>query len=142
MAHDIPSFLREIDKIGQLKRIEAPVSLDLEITEIADRVIKRAGPALLFNNVRQTPDVPVAIGLYGSHERLALGLHDTPENIAGRITDLISTRPPQLAGWHGENGFANAADDFQSGRQARQKRPGQRSDYEGRRSGFEQNPGF
>ncbi len=94
MAHDIPSFLREIEKINQLKKIDAPVSLDLEISEIADRVIKKAGPALLFQNVKENPDVPVAIGLYGSHERLALALHDKPENIAGRITELIGTRPP------------------------------------------------
>ena len=94
MAHDIPSFLREIEKINQLQKIDAPVSLDLEISEIADRVIKKAGPALLFQNVKENPKVPVAIGLYGSHERLALALHDKPENIAGRITDLIGTRPP------------------------------------------------
>ncbi len=94
MPHDIPSFLRAVEKIGQLKRISHPVSTKLEITEIADRVIKAAGPALLFENVRETPDVPVAIGLFGSHERTALALHDSPENIAKRITELTQTRPP------------------------------------------------
>jgi 4-hydroxy-3-polyprenylbenzoate decarboxylase len=94
MAHDLPSFLREIEKLGQLKRIAHPVSAKLEIAEIADRVIKQAGPALLFENVRETPQVPVAIGLFGSHERLKLALHDAPENIAARIEDLIQTRPP------------------------------------------------
>ncbi len=94
MPHDIPSFLRAIEKIDQLKRISHPVSAKLEITEIADRVIKAAGPALLFENVRETPDVPVAIGLFGSHERTALALHDSPQNIASRITELTQTRPP------------------------------------------------
>ena len=94
MAHDITSFLREIEKLGELRRIAQPISKKLEITEIADRVIKCAGPALLFENVVENPDVPVAIGLFGSHTRLELALHDKPENIAARIGELIQTRPP------------------------------------------------
>ncbi len=93
MPHDLPSFLRELEKSGELKRISHPVSKNLEITEIADRVVKRAGPALLFENVVENPQIPVAIGLYGSDSRLALALHDSPQNIAGRIENLIQTRP-------------------------------------------------
>lgn len=93
MAHDLPSFLSELDRTGELVRVREAVSKQLEITEIADRMIKKAGPALLFENVRENPDVPVAIGLYGSHSRLARALHDTPENIASRIETLIQTRP-------------------------------------------------
>lgn len=94
-AYDLPSFLHELERRQQLKRITHPLSTKLEIAEIADRVIKRAGPALLFENVKETPDVPLAIGLYGSHERLALALHDAPQNIAGRIESLIKTTPPE-----------------------------------------------
>ena len=93
-VNDMPSFLRELERAGLLKRIQHPVSAQLEIAEIADRVIKRAGPALLFENVIETPNVPVAIGLYGSHERMALALHDSPQNIAKRIEELIQTQPP------------------------------------------------
>lgn len=93
MAHDITSFLAAAHKIGQLKRIALPVSKHLEITEISDRVVKAAGPALLFENVKENPGVPVAIGLFGSHERTALALHDTPQNIATRIEGLIQMRP-------------------------------------------------
>jgi len=92
---NLQQFLSELEKQGHLKRIAHPVSASLEITEIADRVIKRAGPALLFENVIETPGVPVAIGLYGSHERMALALHDSPENIAARIDSLIKTVPPE-----------------------------------------------
>jgi 4-hydroxy-3-polyprenylbenzoate decarboxylase len=95
MAHDLRSFLQEVEKLGQLKRISHPVSTRLEITEIADRVVKAGGPALLFENVKETPGVPVAIGLFGSHERMALALHAKPEDIAARIEGLIQTRPPQ-----------------------------------------------
>jgi 4-hydroxy-3-polyprenylbenzoate decarboxylase len=95
MANDLCSFIQEIEKHKQLRRISVPVSAKLEITEIADRVIKQAGPALLFENVKETPSVPVAIGLYGSHERMALALHDSPQNIATRIEGLIKTQPPE-----------------------------------------------
>ena len=94
MPSNLSDFIRKLERDGQLKRIRHPVSTRLEITEIADRVIKTGGPALLFDKVCETPDVPVAIGLYGSHERLALALHDTPQNIAARIAELIDIAPP------------------------------------------------
>ncbi len=93
-AYDLPAFVQELERHNQLKRVRHPLSAKLEITEIADRVVKQAGPALLFENVKEAPDVPVAIGLFGSHERMALALHDSPENIAARIEDLIKTTPP------------------------------------------------
>ena len=94
-THDLSSFVAQLEKSRQLVRVSQPISTHLEITEIADRMIKKAGPALLFDRVRETPDVPVAIGLYGSHERLALALHDSPQNIAERIQGLIQTVPPE-----------------------------------------------
>jgi 4-hydroxy-3-polyprenylbenzoate decarboxylase len=92
---DLRGFITELERRNQLKRIKYPVSTKLEIAEIADRVVKRTGPALLFENVKETPQVPVAIGLYGSHERMALALHDKPQNIAERIEGLIKTVPPE-----------------------------------------------
>ena len=63
--HDLREFIRELEKSNQLVRIKASVSRDLEITEIADRVMK--GPsagnkALLFESVEGF-DMPVAINL-------------------------------------------------------------------------------
>ncbi|MDF2441337.1 MAG: 4-hydroxy-3-polyprenylbenzoate decarboxylase [Abditibacteriota bacterium] len=95
MAYDLPQFVRELEKRNELKRIAHPVSATLEITEIADRAVKSGGPALLFENVRETPDVPLAIGLYGSDSRMSLALHDAPQNIAARIEGLIKTVPPE-----------------------------------------------
>ena len=48
---DFQHFLEVLESKGELKRISEPVSPYLEITEIADRVVKKAGPALLFENV-------------------------------------------------------------------------------------------
>ena len=94
MPATIAEFVAELERRRELVRVAHPLSAKLEITEIADRVIKRAGPALLFENVIETPGVPVAIGLYGSHERMELALHDSPPNIAARIGGLIKTVPP------------------------------------------------
>ncbi|POA50929.1 menaquinone biosynthesis decarboxylase, partial [Pseudomonas sp. GW531-R1] len=72
---DYRSFIRQLEADKDLVRIKHPVSAHLEITEIADRMVKSGGPALLFENVIEAPDVPVAIGLYGSDKRMAHALH-------------------------------------------------------------------
>lgn len=48
---DYQQFLDVLQSKGELRRITEPVSPILEITEIADRVMKAQGPALLFENV-------------------------------------------------------------------------------------------
>jgi 4-hydroxy-3-polyprenylbenzoate decarboxylase len=75
-----------------------PVSAKLEITEIADRIIKQAGPALLFENVRETPGVPLAIGLYGSHERMAVALHGAPATSQSALANSSKRAARRLAG--------------------------------------------
>ncbi|MEA2553822.1 MAG: 4-hydroxy-3-polyprenylbenzoate decarboxylase [Fimbriimonadaceae bacterium] len=52
---DFQHFLEVLESKGELKRIKEPVSPYLEITEIADRVMKMGGPALLFENVAGAP---------------------------------------------------------------------------------------
>jgi 4-hydroxy-3-polyprenylbenzoate decarboxylase len=52
---DFQHFLQVLEEKGELKRIREPVSPYLEITEVADRVMKADGPALLFENVRGRP---------------------------------------------------------------------------------------
>ena len=42
---DLREFIVALEKRGQLRRIAEPVSPLLEITEIADRVVKQGGPA-------------------------------------------------------------------------------------------------
>ena len=95
---DLREFIALLDKRGQLQRIAAPVSADLEITEITDRVSKAGGPALLFENVRGY-DMPVAINLFGSYDRMswALGVGNLDE-LGDRLKkwlDLVQNRPPE-----------------------------------------------
>jgi len=56
-----------------LKRIAEEVDPVLEITEIADRVSKKLGPALLFEKVRGS-ESPLLINAFGSPERMELAL--------------------------------------------------------------------
>ena len=54
MKHkDLRDFIKQLEKIGDLKRIQHEVDPCLEITEICDRTLKAAGPALLFENVKK-----------------------------------------------------------------------------------------
>jgi len=96
MAYNsLQEFLQVLERESELKRISHPVRAELEISEIADRVMKSAGPALLFENV-VGKNIPVLINAFGSTKRmaLALGVKDI-EDIASEIAKLIQTRPPK-----------------------------------------------
>jgi len=74
---DLRDFLSQLEQAGKLKRISAAVDTHLEMTEISDRVLKQAGPALLFENAThqgQKADMPVLANLFGTPERVALGM--------------------------------------------------------------------
>ncbi len=92
MYPDLKSFIRALEKRGELLRVTEPVSSELEITEIADRMVKAGGPALLFENV-VGKDFPLVIGLYGTRERMALALGATSlDAIGDRIRDLLDVK--------------------------------------------------
>ncbi|MCK9201745.1 MAG: 4-hydroxy-3-polyprenylbenzoate decarboxylase [Gallionella sp.] len=75
---DLRDFIAQLEKMGELKRITAPVSTHLEMTEIADRVLRAQGPALLFENV-VGHKTHVLANLFGTPRRVALGMGE--ENI-------------------------------------------------------------
>lgn len=122
---DYQHFLDVLESKGELKRIREAVSPNLEITEIADRVMKANGPALLFENVvgaphrMGTPDplsavighrsihrpasgngeryaYPVAINAMGSRRRMSMALScDDFEEHAARIDALLKPEIPK-----------------------------------------------
>lgn len=97
MAYDsFQDFLARLEREGELRRVREPLSPTLEITEVADRVMKSpgGGKALLFENPVGY-DIPVAINTLGSAKRmaLALGVPDV-EEIACEIADLIKPEVP------------------------------------------------
>ncbi|MGB7971563.1 MAG: menaquinone biosynthesis decarboxylase [Candidatus Deferrimicrobiaceae bacterium] len=91
---DLREFLSALEARAELLRIRAPVSADLEVAEIADRAIKAGGPALLFENVKGH-DVPLAMNLFGTMERmcLALGVASLDE-IGARMVEVIEPEIP------------------------------------------------
>lgn len=89
---DLTSFIVALERRGELLRIREPVSHELEITEIADRMVKRGGPALLFENI-PGKDFPLVIGLYGTRERMALALGaPSLDAIGDRIRSLLDVK--------------------------------------------------
>lgn len=70
---DLRDFIADLESKGELKRIKTEVDSVLEITEITDRVSKKFGPALLFENVKGSK-MPVAINLFGNYKRMNMSL--------------------------------------------------------------------
>ncbi len=81
-------FVAVLESAGELVRIREFVSPHLEISEIADRIIKNKGKALLFENTGT--GFPVLINAYGSEARMcmALGVNNLDE-IGKNITHLL-----------------------------------------------------
>ncbi len=71
--NDLREFIDLLSQRGELKRITAEVDPSLEMTEIADRVLRAGGPALLFENPKGSR-VPVLANLFGTPQRVALGM--------------------------------------------------------------------
>ncbi|WP_439102298.1 4-hydroxy-3-polyprenylbenzoate decarboxylase [Congregibacter sp.] len=70
---DLRDFIAELESRGELVRITREVDPNLEMTEIADRTLRARGPALLFENPKGH-SVPVLANLFGTEERVALGM--------------------------------------------------------------------
>jgi 4-hydroxy-3-polyprenylbenzoate decarboxylase len=99
---NLRAFIGAIDAAGDLTRVGRPVSVDREITEIADRCMKSpgGGPALLFEHPtlqRGGPSrFPVAVNLFGSERRMALALGVSRlDEIGERITELLQVKVPE-----------------------------------------------
>jgi 4-hydroxy-3-polyprenylbenzoate decarboxylase len=99
---NLSEFIDAIDRAGELVRVRQPVSVTLELSEIADRVMKQpgGGKALLFEHVTladgSRSEFPVAINLFGSMRRMALALGvERLDKIGHRITELLDLKVPE-----------------------------------------------
>jgi 4-hydroxy-3-polyprenylbenzoate decarboxylase len=96
MYNDIKEFIAVLDKARELARITDPVSPDLEIAAVTDRVSKSpgGGPGLLFENPTGY-DIPVAVNLFGSMKRMCMALNVTTLNaLADEIGELTTPKLP------------------------------------------------
>ena len=95
---DLREFIAFLESKGDLRRISAPVSTELEMTEIAYRSLRADGPALLFEKV-VGHGMPVAINLFCSERRMnwALEVEDA-DALAARLEamiEMVQGGPPQ-----------------------------------------------
>ncbi len=70
---DLRDFTAQLERLGELKRIDVEVDPNLEITEICDRTLRNNGPALLFENPKGSA-IPLLANLFGTPERVAYGM--------------------------------------------------------------------
>jgi 4-hydroxy-3-polyprenylbenzoate decarboxylase len=100
MAFDsLRDFMAELERRGWLVRVSAPVSPALEMTEIQTRLLAEKGPAVLFERPTR-PDgtaspIPVLVNLFGTVERVALGMNRTPDKLAALGEQLAFLRQPE-----------------------------------------------
>jgi 4-hydroxy-3-polyprenylbenzoate decarboxylase len=103
MALDnLRAFIGAIDATGDLRRVSRSVSTRLEMTEIADRMMKSpgGGPALLFEQPAlesgAASPMPVAVNLFGSERRMAMALEvERLDDIGDRIAELLNLKVPE-----------------------------------------------
>ncbi|MBU0689568.1 MAG: 4-hydroxy-3-polyprenylbenzoate decarboxylase [Gammaproteobacteria bacterium] len=86
---DLRDFIAQLESIGELKRVTAPVSTHLEMTEICDRVLRAQGPALLFENVTGH-NMPVLANLFGTPRRVALGMGEEDIGALREVGKLLA----------------------------------------------------
>ena len=82
-------FLDYLEQQGELKRITYPINPHLEMTEIADRVLRSQGPALLFENPIGY-DIPVLCNLFGTAKRVAMGMGREKTTELREIGELLA----------------------------------------------------
>ena len=95
---DLRDFLGQLEREGELRRVQAEVSPRLEITEVCDRVLRAGGPALLFERPAGH-SIPVLANLFGTVRRVAraMGAQDPSalREIGRLLAELRQPEPPQ-----------------------------------------------
>ena len=92
---NINEFITALEQEGELKRIQEEVDPHLEITELADRAVKSGGPALLFENPRNS-EIPVLINSFASDSKMRIALETSDVNdIARRISEYLEFGVPK-----------------------------------------------
>jgi 4-hydroxy-3-polyprenylbenzoate decarboxylase len=87
---DLRDFVAQLEVRGELRRIRAPVSPTLEMTEICDRTLRVGGPALLFEQPT-AGSMPVLANLFGTPERVAYGMGAEDVAALREIGELLAS---------------------------------------------------
>ena len=90
---DLRDFIAQLERTGELRRIAQPVSPQFDMTEIADRVLRAQGPALLFERPQQGERswrIPVLANLFGTPYRVALGMGESSTEALREVGKLLA----------------------------------------------------
>lgn len=91
--------MAQLETAGKLVRVTEPVSTDLEMTEIQTRLLAEEGPAVLFENpIDETgtaSDMPVLVNLFGTVDRVAMGMNREPKQLREVGDTLAFLRQPE-----------------------------------------------
>src|SRR5262245_13504864 len=94
---DLQSFLAHLEATRQLRRIRVEVDPVLEAGEIAQRVLREGGPALLFERPKGA-SIPLVMNLFGSMERVRAALGREPERIGEELVQAVQRlNPPSVS---------------------------------------------
>jgi 4-hydroxy-3-polyprenylbenzoate decarboxylase len=92
---DLNQFVSRLREMGELRDIEEEVDPVLEISEVADRVVKKGGPALLLLRPKGSK-IPVLINTFGTEKRMCLALEiESFDHLAQRIHELLTPEIPE-----------------------------------------------
>lgn len=86
---DLRSFITHLETNGELKRISYPIDPNLELTEVADRVLRMGGPALLFENPTGY-SMPILANLFGTPKRVAMALGEKEPQALRDVGELLA----------------------------------------------------
>ncbi len=87
---DLRDFIKQLESLGELKRISLEVDPHLEITEICDRTLRAGGPALLFERVKGSRH-PILANLFGTPRRVALGMGEESVEALREVGKLLAS---------------------------------------------------
>ncbi len=97
MFRNLQSFVAFLEQKKDLVRIKAEVDPVLEITEIAVRVVKQGGPALLFENVKGSK-FPLLINVLGAPRRVDWALGRSAQQVGAELAHFADgLMPPSPA---------------------------------------------
>src|ERR1043165_279643 len=93
-------FLAQLEVVGELRRVSEPLATELEITELADREMKKSdgGKELVIEKPivnGQVSPFPVAINTFGSRRRMAMSMGvQSVDDAAAELGSLMKAKPP------------------------------------------------
>jgi 4-hydroxy-3-polyprenylbenzoate decarboxylase len=86
---DLRDFIAMLEKRGELKRVSQQIDPVLEVTEVCDRTLQAGGPAILFENPKDS-EIPLLGNLFGTPERVAMGMGQESVAALSEIGELLA----------------------------------------------------